>query len=183
MNALFEKINNLSNTQKVIGIVVIIAIIFVIIELAKGKNKYTNVNKRSNKIEKLDNMVDSSYPPTIMMETPSISDEIDYGDISISPEKINVTLFYAEWCGHCNKFMNETWGQIKENFESNESYKLNEINCTNMKSDIKTPAGKNIEGFPTLIFNYKNKKGDYIEEEYNGPRTYDVLSTVLEKFQ
>jgi len=200
MNALFEKINNLTNMQKLLLVVVVIGVVIIAFDLYKNVSKYTNVTK----IEKMGDTPSGtpSNTPTVTMETPSMDDEeeeddeyesdeidiisstdIEYGNILINPEKVNVTLFYAEWCGHCNKFMNETWGQLKENFESNPMYKLNEVNCTNMKSNITTPAGKNIEGFPTLIFNYKNKKGEYIEEEYNGPRTFKVLSSVLEKFQ
>ena len=96
--------------------------------------------------------------------------------------KYIVKLFYADWCGHCKKFMGETWGELKEKFGSNPNVQLNQIDCTNVKSAIETPAGKNVEGFPTLILNYKDKDGKYIEEEYNGPRSFQVIASVIDKF-
>jgi thiol-disulfide isomerase/thioredoxin len=93
-----------------------------------------------------------------------------------------IVLFYADWCGHCKKFMGETWGELKEKFGSKNSVQLNQIDCTNTKSAIQTPAGKNIEGFPTLILNYKDENGKYIEEEYNGPRSFKVIASIIDKF-
>jgi thiol-disulfide isomerase/thioredoxin len=107
---------------------------------------------------------------------------IPYRDIKINTEVLNVTLFYADWCGHCKRFMGETWGKLKEKYGSNKDVQLNQIDCTNVKSSIETPAGKSIEGFPSVILNYKDKDGKYVEEEYNGPRSADVMSSIIDKF-
>jgi hypothetical protein len=37
-----------------------------------------------------------------------------------------------------------------------------------------------IKGFPTVIINYKNADGEYIEEEYSGNRAYPAFSSYLD---
>jgi thiol-disulfide isomerase/thioredoxin len=115
---------------------------------------------------------------------PSISapNMLPFREVMMNTDILNISLFYADWCGHCKKFMTETWGELKEKYGSSNDVQLNQIDCTNVKSAIETPAGKNVEGFPTLILNYKDKNGKYVEEEYNGPRSFQVIASVIDKF-
>jgi thiol-disulfide isomerase/thioredoxin len=153
------------------------------------KSNFKNITNHS--IENMDVDVASSLtqengPSMSTSPSPSPSNDnpgmLPYMDIMMNTEILNITLFYADWCGHCKKFKADTWGHLREKFQTNKEVQLNEIDCTNIKSALETPAGKSIEGFPTLILNYKDTDGKYIEEEYNGPRSLQVLSTVIDKF-
>ena len=153
------------------------------------KSNYRNVTNHS-----IENMDDGASAPSNHVSTEENNNEEDnstnksetnklqFREVMMNTDILNITLFYADWCGHCKKFMGETWGQLKEKFGSSGSVQLNQIDCTNVKTAIETPAGKNVEGFPTLILNYKDKNGKYIEEEYNGPRSFQVISSVIDKF-
>ena len=175
-----ESFNNLQtylislprHKQLLLGVIALVVIIFIYNLVTTVKQPYTNIiNHSNNKIEKLENT--DSAPENNDNNTQTIN---------LDSEKINLTLFYAEWCGHCKRFMKETWGELKEKYGSNTEIQLNELNCTDIKTAIKTPAGKDIEGFPTLIINYKDKSGEYLEDEYRGGRSVQHLTTFLEKF-
>jgi thiol-disulfide isomerase/thioredoxin len=106
---------------------------------------------------------------------------LTFGDVTIDPSKKNVTLYFADWCGHCKQFISSTWNKFSEHYGQQSDIKLNKIDCTNTKTEIKTPAGKTVQGFPTVILNYVNSDGEYIEEEYNGGRSYAVFSKYVEQ--
>lgn len=76
-----------------------------------------------------------------------------------------VTLYYADWCGHCKNFK-PIWNSLKPYFDKyNVEYKDYEegVNPDVIKID-------KIEAFPTIII----EKND-IKYEYNGDRTVDGL--------
>jgi len=188
-------VNNLPPTKKLILIIIFIVLIIFIIDALSSVMKYTDITNHSKEnmagvdISKESNYTDSNNFASSNLassdnlpSSDSNSNMIPFRDIMINSDVLNITLFYADWCGHCKRFMKETWGQLKEKFGSNKDVQLNQIDCTNVKSAIETPAGKSIEGFPTVILNYKDKDGKYIEEEYNGPRSLDVMSSIIDKF-
>jgi thiol-disulfide isomerase/thioredoxin len=171
-------INNLPATKKLILLIILFIVVIFIIDMVSMYMKQNFKNITNHSIENMDS------PPSMgpSMGPSDKSTMVAYGDIMMDTDLLNITLFYADWCGHCKKFMSESWGQLKEKFDKNPNVQLNQVDCTNIKSAIATPAGKNIEGFPTLILNYKDENGKYIEEEYNGPRSYQVLASVIDKF-
>ena len=154
----------------------VIVLIFLYNILFSTKQKYTNVDnskKNSNKIEKLD--------PKIHVTSGNVSNTaIAGGDIPLNTEITNVTLYFADWCGHCKQFIGSTWNKVKEKYANNPQFNINQVDCTNIQSEIKTPAGMTIKGFPTVIFNYKNAEGEYVEDEYSGNRSYPAFSSYLE---
>jgi len=157
--------------QIILAVIIVVILMFIYNVFTSVKQPYTNIiNHSNNKIEQLEN-TDTNANENTDMQT-----------LNLSSDKINMTLFYAEWCGHCKRFMKETWGQLKEKYGESADVQLNELNCTDIKTAIKTPAGKDIEGFPTLIINYKDKNGEYLEDEYRGGRSVQHLSAFLEKF-
>jgi thiol-disulfide isomerase/thioredoxin len=95
--------------------------------------------------------------------------------INLDSKKVNVTLFFAEWCGHCKQFKQQSWGKLLEHYANNSKVVLHELDCTNIKTEINTPAGKPIRGFPSVIINYMDEEGDPVEEEYSGSRAYDAV--------
>ena len=183
-------INNLPPTKKLILIIIVIVILVFLMDIFRKSMKSNYKNITNHSIEKMDDsmIAPSNSEPTENDKTNENSKDVSapnmlpFREVMMNTDILNITLFYADWCGHCKKFMGETWGQLKEKFGSNENVQLNQIDCTNVKSAIETPAGKNVEGFPTLILNYKDKNGKYIEEEYNGPRSFQVITSVIDKF-
>lgn len=177
VNKTVNYVENLPKTKKLILIVMIIIIILFFIDLFRNYNKQSNPPKKNSNVEKLDTNVLASQN-----NATDTSSQMSFGELTLDTEKANVTLYHANWCGHCKTFINSTWTQAKESYANSNELALKEVDCTNTKTEIKTPAGKTIQGFPTVILNYKNAEGEYIEEEYNGGRSYSVFSAFLEKF-
>ena len=88
---------------------------------------------------------------------------------------IELTLYYATWCGHCTKFK-PIWEQLKKHVEKNtlktqtgESIKVTFKACEAQK-DKELVDKANIAGFPTLMIT----KGG-VETEYKGRREFDAI--------
>ena len=78
-----------------------------------------------------------------------------------------INLFHAKWCGHCVNFM-PVWKKLKQNFKNLKFKEFEESDNQNVFIE------KNIESFPTILFNVNNN-----ESEYNGSRDYDVMFNIL----
>ena len=72
---------------------------------------------------------------------------------------MKVTLFHANWCGHCKNFM-PTWNELKNDLDNmgieHAEYESADTNV--MKENI-------ISGYPTIKISNGNSN-----EEYNGSR-------------
>jgi hypothetical protein len=177
INELIVKFQNLSRMKQVIiGLMVIIVIAFIYDIYVSSTKTSVSSEKVSNKIEKLE--------PRIQISSGNVTQNTsNVGEIKLDTEKTNVTLYFADWCGHCKQFIGSTWGKLKENYSNKPDINMNQIDCTNVQSEIKTPAGMLIKGFPTVIINYKNSDGEYIEEEYSGNRSYAAVSSYLDSLK
>jgi len=175
VNNLVAWFNNLSRVKQVIvGLMALIIVVF-IYDIMTTKRQYTpsGSKKNSNKIEKLDPKINNSSG-NITQNT------MNAGEVKLDTEKTNITLYFADWCGHCKQFIGSTWGKVKENYSNNSNMNLQEVDCTNIQSEIKTTAGMPIKGFPSVIINYKSADGEYIEEEYSGNRAYPAFAAYLD---
>jgi thiol-disulfide isomerase/thioredoxin len=65
----------------------------------------------------------------------------------------SITLYHADWCGHCQNFK-PTWKKIKDWAKDN-SVRTYEYEDTKNNQEVKN-AG--ITGFPTIIINKNGKK-------------------------
>jgi thiol:disulfide interchange protein len=183
IESLITKFSNLSRMKQIIlGLMLLIILIFIYDIFTSKKQKYNNIEnnpkKNSNNIEKLEPRISNSSGNVNQNSTTTT-----VGDIKIETEKTNVTLYFADWCGHCKQFIGSTWGKVKEKYTSNPDINLNQVDCTNLQTEIKTPAGMTIKGFPTVIINYKNADGEYVEEEYSGNRSYAAFSEYLDSLR
>jgi thiol-disulfide isomerase/thioredoxin len=92
----------------------------------------------------------------------------------IKNEKPALVLFYADWCGHCNK-LKPTWETAVESAKE-KGLTMIKINVGGNDSDSEETKMKNaeiskkynIDGYPTIIL-FKNGK----PTPYEGPRTVD----------
>jgi glutaredoxin len=82
---------------------------------------------------------------------------------------IKVTLYYADWCGHCKHFK-PIWNSLKPYFQKN-NIQYKDVEETAYPDIIKS---NKIEAFPTIII---EKNG--IKYEYNGDRSVDGLVNEL----
>lgn len=75
-----------------------------------------------------------------------------------------ITLYYADWCGHCKTFK-PVWNELKEYVkEHNIPLKLEEYESSKDKAVV-DKAG--IKGYPTILVEETTKK----VYEYNGERS------------
>ena len=82
-----------------------------------------------------------------------------------------ITLYHAEWCGHCKNFI-PVWNELKTQLES---HNIEHSEFEHSK-DAKIIEASNIDGFPTIKI---NKNGD--EYEYQGKRNKEDIMTELLK--
>jgi glutaredoxin len=74
-----------------------------------------------------------------------------------------VSLYKAEWCGHCNTFKS-TWNQLQKTIKH---VKFETFDADNHGDIIKS---QNIQGFPTIKIN---------GHEYHGERDFETLRSIL----
>jgi len=186
INKYLSSINSMSNPKKLIMLLIGVVLIMLLVELYSSKSLYTNITNHSRKIEKLMNANGSLEDDEEQYEEEDEETQVEAKPsspkkIKLSADKLNVTLFYAHWCGHCKQFIKESWGKLNKQYEDSDDVQLNEVDCTEVKSRIQTPGGNDIEGFPTLIFNYIDANGDLQEEEYKGGRTVTHVTAHIKK--
>jgi len=89
-----------------------------------------------------------------------------------APLKPEISLYKANWCGHCKMFM-PVWEKLQENYKSSK-IKFTTYDSEKHKEHIEK---MNIQGFPTIHI----MSGGSIEE-YNGDRTYEGLEQKIKSF-
>jgi len=91
--------------------------------------------------------------------------------------KPSLSLYYANWCGHCKSFK-PTWEEIINDENNKHFVNFNTVDCSGDKPETsinKTPNGTEIDGFPTIIF---SKNGRDIV--YNGQRSKNSLEEFIQ---
>ena len=86
---------------------------------------------------------------------------------SVTPGKPSVTLYKAEWCGHCKNFSPE-WEKCKNDKELKDKVNVVTIDADKNKQACED-AG--VSGYPTI--HTKDKAGNVLA--YSGERTYAAL--------
>jgi thiol-disulfide isomerase/thioredoxin len=185
VNKYLSSVNSMPNSKKLILILIIVVVIMLAFEIYSSKKLFTNIINHSNRIVKLMNASgeqdeDEDEEDEEEDEETQVEANPSTKKIKLSADKLNVTLFYAHWCGHCKQFLKDSWGKLKKQYADSD-VQLNEVDCTEVKSRIQTPGGNDIEGFPTLVFNYIDASGELQEEEYKGGRTVTHVTTHIKK--
>ncbi|GET85967.1 protein disulfide isomerase [Leishmania tarentolae] len=73
-------------------------------------------------------------------------------------------MFYAPWCGHCNK-MKSTWQDLSDKYPITGDVIIARIDASEHRDIAKE---FDVHGFPTLKFFAKNNKSG--KAQYEGPR-------------
>jgi glutaredoxin len=85
--------------------------------------------------------------------------------------KLKITLYKADWCGHCKNFQ-ETWEKIQE------YCKTKNVDCETFTDpeQAKEISKAGVSGFPTIMFEQNN-----IKEKHSGSRDYDDLIKIIDE--
>ena len=86
---------------------------------------------------------------------------LDHSREESSKDMAKLKLYYADWCGHCNRFKPTFDGELKRIIEKlNIPVKLVPVDCTTNNEE----ANKNgVSGYPTLILEVNNKSIKYTD--------------------
>ena len=87
-----------------------------------------------------------------------------------APVNKTLTLFKAEWCGHCKSFK-KTWNELKND---NSNIKFVTYDSDENKSEIEKYG---IQGFPTLILLVDDKSIEYV-----GPRNKEAIEEFIKQY-
>jgi hypothetical protein len=100
-----------------------------------------------------------------------------------SGKQIRITLFHANWCGHCTRFM-PTWETMKADKDSKKIIDFQdheESSIGNLDESVRTIDGKDVRsfGYPSIKINVNDK--EYV---YEGQRTVDdIYGSILEELK
>lgn len=84
-------------------------------------------------------------------------------------------IFYAPWCGYCQK-LRPDWDKLKTEYKSARSVLLGDVDCTAGGESLCQKHG--VKGYPTLkVF---KKDGPKTGEDYNGAREFNGLKKYVE---
>lgn len=94
--------------------------------------------------------------------------------------KKSMVLFYADWCGHCKKFIPQ-WDKLSSSWnDTNENVKLMKVDCgkPNENNDHKEIMEKyQIDGYPTILVFEEGKAKPY-DGKRDVPSIENFLSTL-----
>jgi thioredoxin domain-containing protein 5 len=89
------------------------------------------------------------------------------------PKKNHFVMFYAPWCGHCQR-LGPTWEQLAEMLNEDDSnIKIAKVDCT---ADSSLCSEHDVTGYPTLKF---FKVGSSEGVKFRGTRDLPTLTTFI----
>ena len=106
--------------------------------------------------------------------------ELKNDNVSESDNKIKLILYWADWCGICNK-IKPNWENAKSIIEKDyPEIEIIEINCNDPKIDkcfmYKNGNKTNLDGVPTILIRKNNLDIEYSKNnEFKGDRSVDEL--------
>jgi thiol-disulfide isomerase/thioredoxin len=91
---------------------------------------------------------------------------------------IKITLFHADWCGHCVDFM-PTWERMKKDKNARKNIEFEEYEAAtlpDLPEETRTVDGEKIDGFPTIKITINDN-----EYNYMGNRSSDDIYEFIVK--
>ena len=86
-----------------------------------------------------------------------------------------LTLFYADWCGHCKNMMPE-W----DNFEMKHKNNCRKIESANITDDMRQKYGAN--SYPTIVLIEEQNGDEILIEKYEGERNEQAFEEFLRPY-
>ena len=90
---------------------------------------------------------------------------------------IKITLFHAEWCGHCKNFA-PVWEHMTKYKKAKKNIKFASYKDTDideLDQSEKTINGQAIEGFPTLKINIGRNEYNYMGDRSDSKHIYQFI--------
>jgi thiol-disulfide isomerase/thioredoxin len=103
--------------------------------------------------------------------------------MSNSRKRIKMTLFHANWCGHCTNFM-PTWESMKADKNANKNIEFvehEESTIMDLPENERMVEGKDVTGmgYPTIRINVNEK-----EYAFDGGRTVDnIYNSIIDELR
>jgi thiol-disulfide isomerase/thioredoxin len=94
---------------------------------------------------------------------------------------ITITLFHADWCGHCKNFM-ETWESMKNDEHARKKIEFKDYESEelgNLDDETNRINGSLIDSFPTIKISILQKEYDYVGERTDR----DIYSFIINKIK
>lgn len=88
--------------------------------------------------------------------------------------KPNVSLYYADWCPHCNS-LKPIWNKFYESNKNNPNFDIKVVDCT------ESCPNPDVEGYPTILVT--DKKGEVHDFSGDIKTEKDIEKYVLSKIQ
>lgn len=89
------------------------------------------------------------------------------------PKKNHFIMFFAPWCGHCNRLA-PTWEELAQTFNKDESeVKIGKVDCT---TDTALCSDQDVTGYPTLKF-FRTGESDSVK--FRGTRDLASLTAFI----
>ncbi len=134
---------------------------------------YTNYNKL-NWVKKYVESDDNS-------DSDEEQDEYNYNEKKLNKNikvvddvKPNVTLYYANWCPHCNS-LKPIWNKFYESNKNNGKYDIKVVDCS------ESCPNPDVEGYPTILVT--DSKGEVSDFSGEIKTEKDLENYVLSKLQ
>jgi thioredoxin-like negative regulator of GroEL len=89
-----------------------------------------------------------------------------------------ITLFYADWCGHCQQFKPE-WRKFEKLIRDSDVNNEILIATVGEKERKSVDGDSDVLGYPTVFYLMNGKK----QKEYTGPRSSDGLLEFLKSIR
>jgi protein disulfide-isomerase A6 len=105
----------------------------------------------------------------------------------VNSKKIEMTLYYADWCGHCHTIKPE-WKKLKENIKDKKNINKNvKIEINEYEHEYLSNIGggkingKEIDGYPTIKIKLINGKeeNEYNFDNYGKERSANYMTSFI----
>lgn len=100
-------------------------------------------------------------------------------NMSLDKNNMNMVLFYAPWCGHCNTLMPH-WNKLEKQYNhqkiNGKNVNIVKINCDE-NSQLATQY--DIQGYPTIKLLSINNDGTPVLYDYDDAREYSKIEQFI----
>jgi len=114
-----------------------------------------------------------------VLETLNTSSLPIANNMSLDKNNMNMVLFYAPWCGHCNTLMPH-WNKLEQQYNhqkiNGKNINIVKINCD---EHSKIATHYDIQGYPTIKLLSVNNTGTPMLYDYDDAREYSKIEQFI----
>ncbi len=144
----------------------LILIIVVVVLVILYYYNYDWINKKVNNMYNNDDSDDDSDD--------NLNKKLNTNIKVIEEVKPNITLYYANWCPHCNS-LKPIWNKFFEKNKDNGKYDIKAVDCS------ESCLNPNVEGYPTILLTKSNGEVSDFSGEIKNEK--DLENYVFKNFE